>query len=42
MNARILLIEDSPERIDTFRLWLEGTGFVLDGMRDCWSLNELV
>jgi CheY-like chemotaxis protein len=29
MKPRILLIEDSPERIVTFRRWLEGTGFVL-------------
>lgn len=29
LRPRILLIEDNPERIATFRLWLEGTEFVL-------------
>lgn len=29
LRPRILLIEDSPDRIDVFRRWLSGTEFVL-------------
>lgn len=29
LRPRILLIEDDPDRITTFRAWLEGTEFVL-------------